>query len=231
MGDAQVRAQLAQPRRHQVEVVVLHQHLRRLGRLGRERVRERRVVPLVRRPLPPPAEVENRPLGSVVEHVVDEPDGRVRHPVVRPAERGRVQCQHPHVQVAGVVAGPVQVTVGSAPGGGPFPLVQRRTHPQAVHGRQCRAHAADQAAAAAAHLVVAVVAGDDAQRSAIRRHQQRRAARLHVEVPTHLFDQPIRSAAGPAHAPGRRGTARRSAAARRCPDDRRPTRARAATAG
>ncbi len=129
MSDPQVRAQPAQLRRHQRQVVVLDQDGRARRRLPGQRLGEHRVVDLVRLPVA----LEGRAEGGLgrrrVEQVQDEPQRTVGDRVVRPVEDDPVHVEHVDGRAAGVMAGKIQTAVRRRPGGPPVRLADRRAHP------------------------------------------------------------------------------------------------------
>ncbi len=131
VADPEVRTQLAQHPRHQRQVVVLHDRDGALGRLLGQCLGEGPVVRLVGGPLPPELRVEDRLQGRLVQHVVHEPQHRVRDPVVRVRVHVGRHVQHPYA----VLADPAPHRLAVA-------VAERRAHPQRTgvgpDGRQSR---------------------------------------------------------------------------------------------
>ncbi|CAM5624641.1 hypothetical protein SRIMM317S_05411 [Streptomyces rimosus subsp. rimosus] len=144
--DAQVGAAGAEQAGHQREVVVLHQdHGAGCGLVG-ERVREGRVVRLVRRPPRAERVVEGRLQRRLVEHVVDEPEHRVRDAVVGVGEDIGGDVQHAYVLAARV--GGVQVAA-AAPGRLAVAVPEGGAHPHRTGVGPDGGETGDQPAAAA----------------------------------------------------------------------------------
>ncbi|CAM5721509.1 hypothetical protein SGLAM104S_00763 [Streptomyces glaucescens] len=152
--DPQVGAQLAEHAGDQHQVVVLHDHRGALGRLGRQRLGEGPVVRLVGRPLAPELRVEHRLQRRLVQHVVDEPQHRVRDAVVGVGvDLGR-DVEHPHA----VLADPAPHRLAVA-------VAERGAHPQRARVRPDRRQSGHQSAAAplgVQRTVVANLVGDGA---------------------------------------------------------------------
>ena len=135
--DPYVGPQGAQHPRHQGQVVVLHQYRRALGGLVGERLGERAVVALVRRPLRPELRVEDRFQRCLVQHVVDEPQRGVRDAVVGGGVHLGRNVQHPDTLSSGVAR--IERTT-RPPYGLPVTVAERGTHPHRIRigpdGRQ-----------------------------------------------------------------------------------------------
>lgn len=139
--DAQVVAQLPQHPRHERQVVVLHDDRGARPGLRGQRLGERPVVGLVRRPLRTEPWPEDRLQGRLVEHVVDEPEDRVRDAVVRVCVHLGGDVEHPHTRLSD--ATPHRLAVAFAEG---------RAHPhraRAVRVLSDRGEPGDEPAAAA----------------------------------------------------------------------------------
>ena len=142
MPYAHVGSQVAEQPRGEKQVVVLDHDGRALGRLGRDRLRESPVIPLVAGPRAPPRLVEDwRPRG-LVEHVQQEPQGRVRDSVVGLPERQGIDRQHPDVELAleriGHFRHRRQPARQRAAGERPLPIVEGSADPDGVGRRRER---------------------------------------------------------------------------------------------
>lgn len=160
VSDAQVGPQLTQHPRHQTQVVVLDEDRRAVRRVLGQRLRERPVVGLVRRPLTAELRVEGGLQRRLVEQVVDEPQHGVGDAVVGVLVHVGRNGQHAHALLADAAPHRLPVAVG-----------ERRAHPEGARlgpdGRQ----AGDQPAAAAFRVQRAVLAHLVGDRTAVGRDQ------------------------------------------------------------